>query len=104
MARIGPRTPKRHFLYEWREHRGLTQQQLADRLETNHENISRWENHQRPIGEMAQLALAEALSIEPGDLWRHPDTPSADELLRHASPAVRDQAIAVVRALLLKSA
>jgi transcriptional regulator with XRE-family HTH domain len=89
---------------EWREHRGLTQQQLADRLETNHENISRWENHQRPIGEMVQLALAEALNIEPGDLWRHPDTPSADELLRNAPPAVRAQAIAVVQALILKRA
>ncbi|WP_410052672.1 helix-turn-helix domain-containing protein, partial [Bradyrhizobium sp. SZCCHNR1064] len=38
--RIGPRKPVRLFLAEWREKRGLTQQQLADRLETSDVTVS----------------------------------------------------------------
>jgi hypothetical protein len=31
-TRIGPRRPRRIYLAEWREHRGLTQKALGDRL------------------------------------------------------------------------
>jgi hypothetical protein len=44
-------------------------------------------------------ALAEALSIEPQDLYRHPDQTSADALLRYQPVEIRDQAIKLIRAL-----
>lgn len=100
IARIGPNRPFRHYLREWREYRGLTQQQVADRLETNKGNVSNWENGKRSIGADVQAALAEALSIDPGDLFRDPQQPSADALLRNASPEVRAQAFAIIETLL----
>ena len=100
IERIGPRQPFRHFLREWRKHRGLTQQQVADRLETNKGNVANWENGKRGIGADVQAALAEALSIDPQDLFRDPAQPSADALLRNATPEVRAQAFAIIEALM----
>jgi transcriptional regulator with XRE-family HTH domain len=96
VARIGPRRPFRQYLKEWRETRGLTQQQLADRLETGKDQISRWENGKRGMGAEVIAALSEALQLEPGDLFRDPAVPSADELLRKATPEERRLAIDLV--------
>lgn len=99
VARIGPRNPFRHYLREWRKHRHLTQQQLADRLDTSKGQVSNWENGNRGLSADVLAALAEVLTIEPQDLFRDPDQPSADDLLRAASPEIRDQAIAIIETL-----
>jgi transcriptional regulator with XRE-family HTH domain len=98
-ARIGPRRPRRTFLAEWRENRGLTQQQLGDRLGVTDVTVSRWETGRSLLNTNVLAALAEALDMEPQDLYRHPDTPSADELLRDQPPEVREQAINLIRAI-----
>lgn len=98
-TRIGPKKPFRLFIAEWREHRKLTQQQLAQRLGTTHTTISRWEQRKRQPDLNAQAAIAEALGIEPFDLRRHPDQPSADALLRGQPTEVQEQAIRLIRAL-----
>jgi transcriptional regulator with XRE-family HTH domain len=104
IARIGPRQPFRHFLREWRLHRGLTQQQVADRLETNKGNVANWENGKRGLSVDVQFALAEALAMQPEDLFRNPLQPSADALLRDASPEIRAQALAIIETLLRTAA
>lgn len=108
VTRIGPSKPVKHFLREWREHLGLTQQQLADRLPigedgkvTGKDQISRWERSERGMTMGVQAALAEALGdIDPGALFRDPNTPSADELLRAAPPERRAQIFAVIETML----
>lgn len=107
VTRIGPRQPVRHFLREWRLRKGLTQQQLADRIPTGEDGkptgkdqISRWEKYQRGMTMDVQAALAEALGIEPFRLFQDPDMPSADELLRNASPEKRKQIFAVIETML----
>lgn len=92
---------------EWRVAKGLTQQQLADRLPvgedgkpTGKDQISRWERSQRGMTMDVQAALAEALGIDPGALFHDPEQPSVDELLRNASPERRIQIIAVVETML----
>lgn len=97
--RIGPKKPIRLFLAAWREKKNLTQQQVADRLETSDVTISRWETGERRPDLNAQAAYAEALGIELADLWRHPDTPSADELLRGQPPDVVDNVFKMIHAL-----
>jgi transcriptional regulator with XRE-family HTH domain len=97
--RIGPRRPVRLFLAEWRESRGLTQQQLADRLETSDVTVSRWETGKRKPDDDVKAAIAWVLGIEVVDLYRHPDQPSADALLRGQPPETVDQAIRVITAL-----
>lgn len=107
VTRIGPKAPLRHYLKEWRLSKGKTQQEIADRLplgddgkSTGKDQISRWERFERGITMEAQAALAEALGIEPWQLFQHPDTPSADELLKNASPQRRREIIAVVETML----
>lgn len=100
VTRIRSSKPIRHFLREWREYRGLTQQQVADRLDTGKDQISRWENSKRGLTMEVQFALAEALGIDPADLLRDPQAPSADALLRNASPKLKEQAFKVIEALL----
>jgi transcriptional regulator with XRE-family HTH domain len=43
VTRTGPGGPPRVFLREWRKHVGITQQVLAERLDTDKANVSRWE-------------------------------------------------------------
>jgi transcriptional regulator with XRE-family HTH domain len=98
-ARIGSRRPVRLFLAEWRESRGLTQQQLADRLETSDVTVSRWETGKRKPDDDVKSAIAWVLGIEVVDLYRHPDQPSADALLRGAPPDTIDQVLRVITAM-----
>jgi transcriptional regulator with XRE-family HTH domain len=98
-ARIGPRKPVRLFLAEWRESRNLTQQQLADRLETSDVTVSRWETGSRRPDDGAKSAIAWVLGIEVVDLYRHPQQPSADALLRGQPAEVVDQAMKVITAI-----
>lgn len=98
-TRIGPKRPFRLFVAEWREDKGLTQQQLADRLGTSDVTVSRWETGKRRPDMDAQAAIAEALGIDPTDLFRHPGQMSADALLRGQPPEVVAQAMKLIRAI-----
>jgi transcriptional regulator with XRE-family HTH domain len=104
VTRIGPRVPRRNHIKDWREKRGLTQEQLAERLGTYKAQISNWENARRSLTFAVQSALAEALDIEPSDIFRSPERPSADELLRDVPPDVHRQAIELIRVLVNKKA
>lgn len=98
-VRLYPHRKPRIFLKEWREARHLTQEQLAARLGVSHVTISRWETGQRRPDLNAQAAISEALGIHPIDLQRHPDTESADALLRDQPAEVVDQAIRIIKAI-----
>lgn len=100
IARIRSSRPFRHYIREWREHRGLTQQQLADRLETSKGMISRWESNQRGLTIDVQASLADALDLEsPGDIFRNPAARSIDAMLRN-SPGMVEEVAAIVDAML----
>lgn len=99
IARIGPKKPRRNFLAQWRKDRELTQEQLAERVGTYKGQISNWENGNRSLSFDVLSALAEALNIEPMDIFRDPKRPSADELLRDAPPAVHAQVIDLIKVL-----
>lgn len=98
-VRIGPKRRRRIFLAEWREDRGLTQEQLANRLETTAMTISRWERQIVLLTTDAMDAVAEALGIEPEDLYHHPDRPSPNQLLRGQSAEIESQAISIIKAI-----
>jgi len=100
--RIGPKNPFRLYIAEWREHKRLTQAQLGARLGprgVSDVTVSRWETGARKPDLNVQAAIAEALDIDPFDLMRHPDQPSADALLRDQPPEIRDQAIKLIQAI-----
>lgn len=72
------RNRRRTFIKEWRNHRGLSQEQLADRLETSVASISRIENGTQPYTQDVLEALADALMTDPASLlMRNPEDPEA---------------------------
>ena len=96
---IAPTQQNGLYLAEWREHRGLTQQQLADQLGSFTSTVSRWENLQREPNLGTQKAIADVLSIEVTDLHRHPDQFSADALLRGQPQEILDLILKLVEAV-----
>lgn len=104
VARIGLKgaKPARIYFKEWRDWKGWTQQELADRLETTVATVSRIENGERDWGKGYLEAFSHVIGCDnPSDpITRPPDQPSADHLLREATKADREKVWAVIRALL----
>ena len=101
-VRIGPRKPHRIYLAEWRGHRNLTQKQLGERLGVSGVTVSRWETATSLLNTDVMGAVAEALDIEPVDLYRDPARPSAESLLRdqpaeRASPQTHSRNPSLIR-------
>lgn len=111
MARVAKPRPElgRTFLKEWREHRGLTQEQAAERLAISRTLLSKIENAKSPYSQGFLEAAAMAYRCEPADLiMRNPLNPDAvwsiTDNLRKASPEKVREAAAIVEALLKLSA
>src|SRR3954452_9822188 len=103
MPRVGPPKPRRrHFIREWRKHRGLTQEQLADRLETTKANISRIENLKQGYTQDFLEACADALSTEASSLlMRDPTDPEGIwSIWEQAKPGERRQIVEIAKTLL----
>jgi len=62
----------RHFLKEWREACGLSQQALADRIGTTKQSLSRVERHEQPYSQDTLELLADALKTTPAALLTGP--------------------------------
>lgn len=98
----------RHFIREWREHRGFTQERLADRVDLSVSSISQLESGDQGYRQATLEALADALSCEPGDLlMRNPLIEDAvwdlqDQLLK-ATKAKREEVLSVVEVMLRKA-
>lgn len=100
VPRIGPKRPRRIFLSEWMDKRGLSDERLAGRLSVERETVNRWRNYPQRLSLPRIEEIAAALDLEPADLWRHPDRPSADALLRDASPELQNKAVEMIGILL----
>ena len=103
MPRVGnPKNRMRHFIREWRQHRGLTQEMLADRLNTTKANISRIENRKQGYTQDFLEACAEALRTEASSLiTRDPTDPEGIwSIWDQAKPGERRQIIEIAKTLL----
>ena len=100
IPRIGSKKALILHLADWREEKGLTQQELADRMDTSDVTISRWETGKRKPSDKAKADLAYALGLDdPIDLYRDPRRPSADALIRGQPQEVVDQVLKVIIAI-----
>ena len=106
-VRIGSEHATVVYIHEHREAKGLTQEQLADRLGVSKSAISRWEAKPRKARAQRRLpdinvlaAVAEALGIPTEALFRPPNTNERETRLaaqlERLPPAARDEAIAYV--------
>lgn len=105
VTRIGLRSakPVRTYFVEWREWKGWTQQELADRMETTAATVSRVEKGDRDWGKGYLEAFAYVIGCpNPTDpITRPPNAPiTLDDMLKDATPEQRRQAIAIVETLL----
>lgn len=95
----------RHFIKAWRKFRGLTQEQLASRMDVAVSTISQLETGKQGYSQPTLEALAEAMSCQPADLlMRDPSRDnviwSIEEQLKKAPPERQSQIIAVVETML----
>lgn len=59
---------RRHFIREWREFRGLSQEELAEKLDMTKASISRIENLKQGYTQNFLEACADAVGTHPGTL------------------------------------
>lgn len=79
-SRVTPRPRKpqwrKTFIKEWRLHRQLTLEQLAERVSSTHATLSRIERGMSPYSQALLEALADALQTDPASLlMRNPNDP-----------------------------
>lgn len=87
--KIGPKKEFVHFIAEHRLKVGLTQKQLAERLECDVMTVSRWERYETEVTMPTLAAISEALYgdlMEGEDLLHHPDKPTPNQLMRQLAP------------------
>jgi transcriptional regulator with XRE-family HTH domain len=99
---MSKKTPQqRLFLKEWREHRHLTQEQLADRIGISRVMVSKIERGLNPYSQGFLEAAATSLMCEPADLLvRDPSAPDPIWSVWERIPkADRPRAIAILKAL-----
>lgn len=94
------RGAKRHlYLTEWFEFRGLNDEKVAGRMDSNRETIWRYRNGKTRVAPHIQARLAEALDCAPADLWHLPGRPSIDAMLKDASKETHEIAVDIVQQL-----
>lgn len=111
MDRIGPQgepiamlntRKRRTFIKEWRKHRGLTQEALAERVGMSPGNVSLIERGLQNYTQETLEAFGDALQCEPADLlMRNPlDSEGIWSVWDQAKPAQRAQIVEIAKTLL----
>jgi transcriptional regulator with XRE-family HTH domain len=93
-------SPYRHYLREWREHRGLKQEELAARTGISTSVISRYETGDRRIHMEAQFKLMAALGITPPQFFSPPNAPFQITITGDETPEQRRHLVNMVTKLL----
>jgi transcriptional regulator with XRE-family HTH domain len=99
----------RHYVREWRDFRGLSQERLADRIDKSRGLIAQIESGLTELTLDNMYALAEALQCEePWDLLRvnplkEGQVVDITDALRGADPSVKEKALSFVQGLVAGS-
>lgn len=91
----------RHYIRDWRIHRKLTQERLAELVGLTHGAISQLETGKVAYVQDTIEIIARVLACTPADLIGRPPGTVAeiDELLRRATPYQLEQALTIIRTL-----
>lgn len=99
-ARTRASAPLKLYLAAWRKKRGFTQDGLAERLNTYKGQISKLERGDIELSNDWIAGFAEAFEIEPAALFRDPDQPLIDDILKGAPLEQRRTAVRLIEALI----
>lgn len=89
--------PPRHFIREWIKALGLTNQELADAMDTDKSNVTRWISEPRRVNLDVLAGISEALKgrfpqlAEPGNLLKSPEKVMALERFEQAAAIIADK-------------
>ena len=101
--RIAPpaKQKRRQFFRHWRKSRGLTLEQLAERLDTSASSLSRIEQGEQDFTGGFLAALADALQIDEASLlMRNPtDSEGLWSIWDQAKPAQRQQIVEIAKTI-----
>lgn len=86
------------FLREWREHLGMTLDQVADAIGSNKGDVSKIERGVKRYNEDHLVKFADAFSVHPFQLFFAPDHQLLDSLVSGRSEEIRQLAFRVVSA------
>jgi transcriptional regulator with XRE-family HTH domain len=101
--RVGNKRARRLYFRQWREHFHLSQDQLGARIGTTGRTVSRIENAARDFTGRYIHAYADALGIEPIQLYGPPERPSLDAKLKEADDETVRRASAMIDLLIKPS-
>jgi transcriptional regulator with XRE-family HTH domain len=104
LTRIHHGVPVRWYLREWRKKRGLTLEQVAERLDTTRGLISEFERGAKRVNDDWVAGFCWAYDVEPAQLLHHPDSPTLDERLKDASDEQKTVVIQFIDFTLRRSA
>ena len=96
----GADSQDRYYLREWRECRGWSQRELAERVGIPKSVVSRYETGDRRIHLGMLFRIMAALEIKPAQFFAPPGEPSLDEIMANESPEQRRRVVATVKAML----
>lgn len=78
------------FIREWLQELGVTQAELARRMDTSQTNINRWLAQPHRITLDVLSGMEEALALDAGHLFRHPATVARERDALAAIETLRD--------------
>lgn len=88
--------PRKHFIREWMEHRGIRPRDVTEAFGVDKSVISRWLNENNVPSDKHLLSLAEFLHTTVDGLFRHPDD---DWIRRIFEGRSRDEAESLKKAI-----
>jgi transcriptional regulator with XRE-family HTH domain len=99
IERIGPRKPPRLYIREWMRTKKLTQTEMANRLDCSNGTVSKLVTGHMEMTVNWLQGFADAMQIDPVDLFRDPNTPTQFDLLRGETPTKQAEIVRVIKAL-----
>lgn len=94
------RAHRRLFLKEHREALKVSAAEMGERLGIERESVYRLEKNYRGVSSQKQAAFAQALGLEPEDLWRPPGDMSLDSMVARAPQDVQESVQILIRRLI----
>ena len=96
-----PASVRRHFIFEWRIYRGLSQEELAHQIRASAGTVSQIENGRQDYSQEKLEAIAAALGTDPASLLtRDPNDPEGIwAVWERVPPRRRAEAIEVLSIL-----
>lgn len=96
-----PMAKQPHYIKEWRKHRGLTQEQFAERIGIDRAYLSKIENGKRRYDQPFLEAAAVVLQCEPADLLiRDPSDPDGIwSVWEQLKPVERSQVVEIAKTI-----